>query len=296
MSGPTGLHQEPPPHKSQTRKAVIACLVACGLVVTYAALRSQSREKRHVAATSLPAFELRLTGAVLVADDTGTARTIATSVWKSRADGTYLTLSVSGAESPGDAAPVGEGNSVPSPPLQFDGPMAFVESTSLGHPVVRMSWRRPEGVVWLLAAHGVSGRTPSVERLAHWALALRRASDAARGDQYILDDSTMSRIAADTDGMRMTRTFVWHLEGEDVGMLVIEATSASTLANLLDSGTPQRASVGSREWDLVSPTRENSVVARTTVASQNGTTAVVNVPAPLAARASDILAALRLVG
>src|SRR3546814_17772471 len=75
--------------------------------------------------------------------------------------------------------------------------------------------------------------------LREWGLAIDAAS--AADDTYRLGDETLSRIGFDAAGDKPSRSRVWRYGGQEVTLLVLDASSsAAGLSNLLARGAPTR--------------------------------------------------------
>ncbi|HEY9564054.1 MAG TPA: hypothetical protein VIR30_09815 [Nocardioides sp.] len=236
--------------------------------------------------SDVPTYTLDLPGAELLREESLMARNSDVVLWGD-GEGAYLSLSVRPGVSGTYGAPSGLGPMVRDSALPEDAGAAWLSEPDDPRGAT-MWWVQPSGDLWILRAHWYGDIVPdnAEAALREWGLAIDAAS--AADDTYRLGDETLSRIGFDAAGDKPSRSRVWRYGGQEVTLLVLDASSsAAGLSNLLARGAPTRTDLPNlgQVWGVGS-------TFGWTVPESDGAWATLLLPEDLAGESDAILRAL----
>jgi hypothetical protein len=269
--------------------AAILVVVAAGALVWMI----RSRDTEAESASGHAVYDLQLADAVLVDDETLSARNADTALWSDQASHTYLSLTVRPGLAYAYPSPTGVGAMERDAAFPADAGSAWVSALTRDRTFkITMWWTRTDGDVWLLSGYWYSrDGVPSAEAddvMRAWALAVERDVDT---QTYELGDPTMRLVDADAAGPIQSRARVWSYLGHEITLHSLTGSEASGRSNLLAVAAPTALTVSQNDaWEV--RTRTGEIVVGWSVDDPESWTTI-SIPSALAPHRLEILSSVR---
>lgn len=237
-------------------------------------------------AVDVPTYELDLAGAELVEDRPHMAANTDVALW-SNGRGVWVSLTARPGLTGIYGAPTGLGPMARDDDFPDGAGQAWLSEPEDPR-AATMWWVRPPGDHWILNAYWY-GETVSAApeaTLRDWALGIE--TDDAKNPPYVIGDPSLATVAFEPAGDRPSRSRAWDFEGQEIVLLVNEGSGAGGPSNLLARGAPAVTDVPNlgEVWSIGS-------TFGWVVPGSGDAWATLTVPDALAARADDLLRALR---